>query len=49
MVMALGAIGLKTDLTEIRNSGLAPMLHGFIISAIVVIVSLVVQIMLGQV
>jgi len=49
MVMALGAIGLKTDLTEVKNSGLAPMLHGFIISAIVVMVSLAVQMALGQV
>lgn len=49
MVMALGAIGLKTNLREIKNSGFYPMIHGFIISAIVVIVSLGVQIMLGQV
>ncbi|WP_077367118.1 YeiH family protein [Anaerosalibacter sp. Marseille-P3206] len=49
MIMALGAIGLKTDLKEIKNSGLAPMLHGFIISAIVVIVSLCVQFTLGQI
>lgn len=49
MIMALGAIGLKTDLREVKNSGLAPMLHGFIISAIVVIVSIGVQILLGQV
>ena len=49
MVMALGAIGLKTDLRDIKNSGPAPMLHGFIISAIVVIVSIVVQMALGQV
>lgn len=49
MIMALGAIGLKTDLGEVKNSGPAPMLHGFIISAIVVVVSLGVQIMLGQI
>lgn len=49
MIMALGAIGLKTDLRDIKNSGLAPMLHGFIISALVVIVSLGVQMFLGQV
>lgn len=49
MIMALGAIGLKTDLREVKNSGPAPMLHGFIISAIVVIVSLGVQVVLGQV
>lgn len=49
MIMALGAIGLKTDLRDIKNSGPAPMLHGFIISAIVVVVSLGVQMFLGQV
>ena len=49
MIMALGAIGLKTDLREVKNSGPAPMLHGFIISAIVVVVSLGVQIILGQI
>lgn len=49
MVMALGAIGLKTDLRDVKKSGLAPMLHGFIISAIVVIVSLGVQMTLEQI
>jgi uncharacterized membrane protein YadS len=48
MIMALGAIGLGTNLGEIKNSGFAPMLHGFIISAIVVIVSITVQMLLGQ-
>ena len=49
MIMALGAIGLNTDLKEVKNSGPAPMLHGFIISAIVVVVSLGVQMALGQI
>ncbi|CCQ97622.1 hypothetical protein CULT_680009 [[Clostridium] ultunense Esp] len=49
MIMALGAIGLKTGLKEVRNSGFAPMLHGFIISAIVAIVSLGVRFLLGQI
>lgn len=49
MVMALAAIGLKTDLGEVKNSGFIPMLHGFIISALVVVVSLGVQVVLGQV
>ncbi len=49
MIMALGAIGLKTNLKEVKSSGLAPMLHGFIISAIVVIVSIGVQFLLGQI
>lgn len=48
MVMALGAIGLKTNFREVVKSGYKPMLHGFIISALVVIVSFVVQMMLGQ-
>ncbi len=39
MVMALGAIGLKTNFKEFAHSGFKPMLHGFIISALVVIVS----------
>lgn len=49
MVMALGAIGLKTDFKKMSKNGLLPMLHGFIISLIVVVVSFVVQMVLGQV
>ncbi|MHC1748358.1 MAG: YeiH family protein [Cellulosilyticaceae bacterium] len=49
MVMALGAIGLKTDFSKLKQSGFLPMVHGCIISTIVVIVSLVVQVFLGQV
>ncbi len=49
MVVALGAIGLKTDINKLRQAGFLPMLHGFLISAIVVVVSLVVQIAIGQV
>lgn len=49
MIMALGAIGLKTSFREVKNSGIVPMIHGFIISAIVVMVSLGVQMLLGQV
>lgn len=48
MVMALGAIGLKTDFRRVAKSGFKPMLHGFLISALVVIVSFVVQLFLGQ-
>lgn len=40
MVAALAAIGLNTSFSEMRRSGAAPMLHGFIISALVVIVAL---------
>lgn len=49
MVMALGAIGLKTDFRKVAKSGFKPMLHGFIISALVVVVSYLVQAMIGQV
>ncbi len=49
MVMALGAIGLKTNFKEVALSGFKPMLHGFIISALVVVVSFGVQLMMGQV
>lgn len=48
MVMALGAIGLKTNFKEVSRSGFKPMLHGFIISALVVVVSFVVQMFMGQ-
>ena len=49
MVMALGAIGLKTNFLEVSRSGFKPMVHGFIISALVVVVSFVVQMALGQI
>ncbi|MEG2381554.1 MAG: putative sulfate exporter family transporter, partial [Oscillospiraceae bacterium] len=49
MVMALGAIGLKTNFKEVARSGFKPMLHGFIISALVVVVSFVVQMFMGQI
>lgn len=49
MVMALGGIGLKTNFKELSHSGLKPMFHGFVISALVVVVSLLVQMALGQV
>lgn len=48
MVMALGAIGLKTNFKEVSKSGFKPMIHGFIISALVVVVSFVVQMFLGK-
>lgn len=48
MVMALGAIGLKTNFKEVARSGLKPMVHGFIISALVVVVSFLVQLWMGQ-
>ncbi|MEG1801001.1 MAG: YeiH family protein [Oscillospiraceae bacterium] len=48
MIMALGAIGLKTDFKKVAKSGIMPMVHGFIISALVVVVSFGVQLALGQ-
>lgn len=48
MVMALGAIGLNTDFKKVAKSGFKPMLHGFLISALVVVVAFLVQALLGQ-
>lgn len=47
MVAALAAIGLNTSFKEMRKSGMTPMLHGFIISALVVIVAIVVEYFMG--
>ena len=49
MVMSLGAIGLKTNFLKLSKSGFAPMVHGFTISALVVMISFLVQMALGQV
>lgn len=49
MIMSLGAIGLKTNFNKLAKSGFIPMLHGFIISALVVVVSFLVQMALGQI
>lgn len=49
MIMALGSIGLQTNFREVSKSGILPMVHGFIISALVVIVSFTVQIFMGQI
>lgn len=49
MVMSLGAIGLKTNFKEVSKSGFLPMLHGFIISLLVVVVSFMVQMFMGQI
>lgn len=48
MTMSLGAIGLETNFKEVSKSGFLPMLHGFIISALVVVVAFVVQRFMGQ-
>ena len=47
MVMALGAIGLKTSLKDLKQSGVKPFMLGFIISALVVIVAFIVEIIMG--
>jgi uncharacterized integral membrane protein (TIGR00698 family) len=47
MVCALAAIGLNTSFADMKKSGIRPMIHGFIISALVVIVALVVEIAMG--
>ena len=49
MVSALAAIGMNTNFGEMKKSGLNPMLHGFIISASVVIVAIVVEYFMGLV
>lgn len=49
MVCALAAIGLNTPFSSMKKSGLRPMIHGFIISLLVVIVALAVEIFMGLV
>lgn len=49
MVMALAAIGLTTNFKEVSRSGFLPMIHGFTISALVVVVSFMVQSFMGQI
>ncbi len=47
MVSALAAIGLNTNFHELKKSGAGPMLHGFIISALVVMVAISVEFFMG--
>lgn len=47
MVAALGAIGLNTNFKDMKKSGFAPMVHGFIISLLVVIVAIAVEYFMG--
>ena len=47
MVAALATIGLNTDFKTLCKSGAKPMLHGFIISLLVVLVAIGVEFMLG--
>ena len=47
MVCALAAIGLNTSFKEMKKAGVRPMIHGFIIAALVVIVALLVEMGMG--
>ena len=47
MVTALAAIGLNTSFSDMRRAGLKPMLHGFIISLLVVLVAIAVAYAIG--
>lgn len=47
MVCALAAIGLNTSMADMKKAGIRPMIHGFIISALVVVVALLVEICMG--
>ena len=47
MVAALAAIGLNTNFAALCKSGAKPMLHGFIISLLVVLVAIAVEYVLG--
>lgn len=47
MISALAAIGLNTSFKDMKKSGFAPMLHGFIISALVVVVAIAVEYFIG--
>lgn len=49
MVSALGAIGLNISFKDMKRTGIAPMLHGFIISILVVIVSFSVIYFMGEI
>ena len=40
MVTSLSAIGLNTSFKDMKKAGIAPMIHGFIISALVVVVAI---------
>jgi uncharacterized membrane protein YadS len=49
MIAALGAIGLNTSFKDMKKSGINPMIHGFIISALVVVVAIMVEWCMGLV
>lgn len=47
MVSSLAAIGMSTDFKEMKKAGINPMIHGFIISALVVVVAIMVEYFMG--
>lgn len=47
MIAALAAIGLNTSFKDMKKAGISPMVHGFIISALVVIVAIAVEYFMG--
>ena len=47
MVCALAAIGMNTSFSSMKTAGIRPMIHGFIISALVVVVALLVEVGIG--
>ena len=49
MVAALAAIGLNTKFNDMKKAGINPMIHGFIISILVVIVAIIVIYFMGLV
>ena len=49
MVAALAAIGLNTSFKDMKKSGINPMIHGFVISALVVVVAIGVEWFMGLV
>ena len=49
MVAALAAIGLNTKYRDMKKAGINPMIHGFIISLLVVIVAIAVIYAMGLV
>ncbi len=47
MVCSLSAIGMNTSFKDMKKSGITPMIHGFIISLLVVIVAISVEWIIG--
>lgn len=49
MISSLAAIGMNTDFNDMKESGFNPMIHGFIISILVIIVAILVEYFMGLV